>query len=63
MQAVYTSDEARAIMEVFGAHQEVSLYFRTSHVETIKRIHAAVDAARRKLGVLNGKNTKSATRH
>lgn len=61
-QAVYTTEEARAIMEVFGAHQETSLYFRTSHTDTISRIHAAVAAVRQKMGVGHGGNQK-ATRH
>lgn len=48
-QGVYLNEEARAIMEVFGEHQETSLYFRTSHVMTIRRIHNAVAAVRQKM--------------
>lgn len=47
MQGVYLAEEARAIMEVFGAHQEVSQYYRVAHVETRARLFAAVEDIRR----------------
>jgi hypothetical protein len=61
-QAVYLNDEARAILTVFGEHQQTSLYYRASHVDTINRIHRAVGAVRQKHGV-NNANSKQATRH
>jgi hypothetical protein len=46
LQAVFTLAEARAIVTVFGEHQETSLYFRSTHTGTIHRINQAVALAR-----------------
>lgn len=62
-QAVYTEEEARAIINVFGKHQEASLYFRTTHTETIRSIHQAVAAVRQKMGVIDDSHPQSAKKH
>lgn len=49
-QGVYLNDEARAIMTHFSKHQETSLYFKTSHTDTINNIKSAVEAVRRQRG-------------
>jgi hypothetical protein len=49
LQAVFTLDEANAIVNVFGEHQETSLYFRSTHTETIRRLNQAVALARQKI--------------
>ena len=54
LQAVFTLDEARAIVTVFGEHQETSLYFRSTHTDTIRRINQAVAHARQKIGAKHG---------
>ena len=46
LQAVFTLAEAREIVTVFGEHQETSLYFRSTHIDTIRRINQAVAQAR-----------------
>jgi hypothetical protein len=44
---LYTVTEVRAIMAVFGEHQQTSQYFRTYHTETREKMHAAVREARK----------------
>lgn len=60
-QAVYTIAEARAIIHVFSAHQEFSLYYRSTHTETIQKIYHAVAAARQQMGVSDDADTSKAT--
>ena len=45
---VYTEAEAIAVINELGAHQENVMHYRVSHVETRKRIFAAVKQARQK---------------
>ncbi|MFP3433580.1 hypothetical protein SB781_27750 [Paraburkholderia sp. SIMBA_061] len=49
LQSYYTLDEARAIVTFFGEHQQTSLYFRSTHIDTILRIKQAVALARQKM--------------
>jgi hypothetical protein len=50
-QSVYSGGEARRIIEVFSEHQRHSLYYRSSHTETIQRINQAVAEARQAMGI------------
>lgn len=45
-QAVYNETEVRALLQVFGEHQQRSQYYKQFHVETRDRLFAAVQSAR-----------------
>jgi hypothetical protein len=45
-QSVYTVQEVRAMIEVFGSHQEQSQYYRSFHTETRDKLFAASEVAR-----------------
>lgn len=45
-QAIYTEPEVQAVLQVFGAHQQVSQYYRVHHSDTRTRMFDAVMAAR-----------------
>lgn len=45
-EQVYTPDEVRAIMNVFGEHQQTSQYFRSYHTETRDKMVAALEVVR-----------------
>lgn len=48
-QGVFLEDEALAILEVYGAHQETSQYYKAHHTETRDALFAAVAAVRARL--------------
>lgn len=50
-QPVYTHDEAAALLEVFGQHQENSQYYRKYHTETRDRLFATAKRVRNSLKV------------
>lgn len=45
-QGVYTEDEVRALLQVFGKHQESSQYYRSFHEDTRRGLNEAVKAIR-----------------
>jgi hypothetical protein len=42
---VYTLNEARALVEVMGEHQEETSYYRADHVETRQRLFEELEKA------------------
>lgn len=52
-QGVYIREEAEALLNVFGEHQEVSQYYRAYNTETRDRLFGAVAKIRQKMGVVN----------
>jgi hypothetical protein len=51
-QVVYSVGEVTALLEVFGAHQERSQYYKEKHTETRRALFDAVRREREKLGVV-----------
>ncbi len=45
-QLVYIKEEVLAMMDVLGKHQQQIAYYRTTHIETINAMDAAVQKAR-----------------
>jgi hypothetical protein len=51
LQSVYVECELREMLDVFSAHQKLSQYYRSYHVETQNSMFAKVDAAREELEI------------
>lgn len=50
-QGVYLAEEAEALANVLGEHQETSQYYRSYHTETRDRMFGAVQEIRARMGV------------
>lgn len=54
-QGVYLKEEAEALINAFGEHQEVSQYYRAYNTETRARLFGAVAKIRQMKGVVDGR--------
>jgi hypothetical protein len=52
-QGVYLAEEAAALVNVLGEHQETSQYYRNYHTDTRDKMFGAVEHIRAKMGATN----------